>query len=69
MAIDTTGGHCTLFDNGGLWPREVHEAEICREINSVFFERGTVRELLMDNVCAFLAEEMQHLLDQWGERA
>ncbi len=44
-------------------------AEVCREIDSVFFERGTVRELLMDNACAFRAEEMQRLLDRWGVRA
>ncbi len=65
--------YLTMVDCGpGRFTRQLNGetvAEICREINSVFFERGTVRELLMDNVCAFLAEEMQRLLDRWGEKA
>ena len=44
-------------------------AEVCREINNIFLERGAVSELLMDNACAFRADEMQRLLDRWGVKA
>ena len=41
-------------------------AEICREMDSLFYERGPVDELLMDNARAFQSEEMKQMLERWG---
>ena len=41
-------------------------AEICRELDSMFYERGPVDELLMDNARAFQSDEMKQLLGKWG---
>ena len=79
LAIDIThyGGlpYLTMVDCGPgrfmIWRQLKGETatEVCREINNVFFERGMVRELLMDNARAFRSEEMQCLLDRWGVKA
>ena len=38
---------------------------ICSELNQIFFERGPVEELLMDNATAFRGGEMEQLLEEW----
>jgi len=40
--------------------------EICGELESIFYERGPVRELLMDNATSFRAEETRNMLERWG---
>ena len=79
LAIDITHyrgiPYLTMVDCGPgrfmIWRQLKRETatEVCREIENIFFERGAVSELLMDNACAFRAEEMQQLLDRWGVRA
>ena len=76
LAIDTTHYRgrpfLTMVDCGPgrnvIW-REMRgesAAEICREMDNLFSERGPVDELLMDNAAAFKSEEMNQLLDKWG---
>ena len=43
--------------------------EICGELESIFYERGPVRELLMDNATSFRAEETRNMLERWGVRS
>ena len=42
--------------------------EICHELDEVFYERGPVDELLMDNALAFRSQEMLQLMEKWGVR-
>ena len=42
--------------------------EICRVLDTLFYERGPVSEILMDNAMAFRSREMEELLDKWGIR-
>ena len=41
--------------------------EICHELE-LFYERGPVDELLMDNALAFRSQEMLQLMEKWGVR-
>ena len=41
-------------------------AEICKELDSIFLERGPVKEVLLDNAPSFPSEEVRKLLKQWG---
>ena len=42
--------------------------EICHELDELFYERGPVDELLMDNALAFRSQEMLQLMEKWGVR-
>ena len=42
--------------------------EICHELDELFYERGPVDELLMDNVLAFRSQELLQLMEKWGVR-
>ena len=39
--------------------------EICHELDGLFYERGPVDELLMDNALAFRSQEMLQLMEKW----
>ena len=76
LAIDVTHyrgiPYLTMVDCGpgrhAIW-RELRgesASEICREIDGLFYERGPVDELLMDNARAFRSDEMRQLLGKWG---
>ena len=76
LAIDVTHYRglpfLTMVDCGPgrhiIWREMKGESatEICREINSLFYERGPVDEVLMDNAAAFKSDEMNQLLEKWG---
>ena len=63
--------YLTMVDCGpgrfAMWRELKGESasEICKELENVFYERGPVTELLMDNAATFRAEEMKHLLCKW----
>ena len=40
--------------------------EICKELENIFYERGPVKEVLLDNAPAFRSEEMKKLMLRWG---
>ena len=42
--------------------------EICHELDELFYERGPVDELLIDNALAFRSQEMLQLMEKWGVR-
>ena len=42
--------------------------EICHELDELFYERGQVDELFMDNALAFRSQEMLQLMEKWGVR-
>ena len=42
--------------------------EICHELDKLFYERGPVDELLMDNALAFRSQDMLQLMEKWGVR-
>lgn len=76
LAIDVThyGGrpYLSMIDCGPgrfvLW-RELRgesAVEICKELDNVFYERGPVDEVLMDNAMAFHSQEMAALMEKWG---
>ena len=79
LALDVThyGGkpYLSMVDCGPgrfvLWRELKGEsaAEICKELENVFYERGPVAEVLMDNALAFRSNEMAALLEKWGATA
>ena len=79
LAIDTTHfegrPYLTIVDCGPgrfvLW-RELRTetaVEICKILDTLFYERGPVSEVLMDNALAFTSQEMELVLDKWGIRS
>ena len=78
-AIDVTHyrsvPYLSLVDCGpgrfAIWRKMKGEtaAEISRELESIFFERGPVKEVLLDNAPAFHAEEISTMLSKWGVRS
>ena len=76
LAIDVTHyrnqPYLTILDCGpgrfAIWRLMKNEtaAAICTELDQIFFERGSVEEILMDNATAFRSEEMKRLLDRWA---
>ena len=76
LAIDVTHyrglPYLTMVDCGPgrflIW-REMRgetAVEICKVLDTLFYERGPVKELLMDNAQAFRSKEMEGLLEKWG---
>ena len=51
-----------------LWSELKGESatEICRELENVFYERGPVAEVLMDNARTFRSQEIGALFKKWG---
>ena len=76
LAIDVTHyrgvPYLSMVDCGpgrfAIWRRLKGEtgAEICQNLDNVFYERGPVKEVLMDNARAFHSAEMKNLLVKWG---
>ena len=42
--------------------------EICHELDKLFYDRGPVDELLMDNALVFRSQELLQLMEKWGVR-
>lgn len=76
LAIDVTHyrnvAYLSMVDCGpgrfAIWRQLKNETaeDICKELNQLFYERGPVRELLMDNALAFKSKEMSQLLNKWN---
>ena len=43
-------------------------AEICKEVENIFYERGPLREMLLDNAPAFRSTEVKQLMQKWNVR-
>ena len=41
-------------------------AEVCKELDNIFYERGPVKQALLDNAPTFKSVEMKILLKKWG---
>ena len=78
LAIDVTHyqgrPYLSMVDCGpgrlALWRQLRGETavEICGILDTLFYERGPVSEILMDNALAFRSQEMEELLAKWGVR-
>ena len=78
LAIDVTHyrsvPYLTMVDCGpgrfAIWRKLSHETAACiiQQLEEVFFERGPVDEILMDNATAFRSEEMSNFLAKWNTR-
>ena len=75
LAIDVTHyknlPYLTMVDCGpgrfAIWRALRYETANCivQQLEEVFYERGPVDEILMDNATAFRSEEMRRFLDRW----
>ncbi|KFD45927.1 hypothetical protein M513_13212 [Trichuris suis] len=50
------------------WKRGRSSAEVARQLESVFYQRGAPEELLTDNDTAFRSREVNRLAEKWGTR-
>lgn len=76
LAVDVTHykgiPYLTMIDCGpsrfGIWRKLNREAaaEITRNLENVFLERGPVSEVLMDNGTAFRSAELRAMMERWN---
>ena len=79
LAVDVTHvgrtPYLSMVDCGpsrfALWRqlRSEDSTSICRQLESVFQERGAPEEILFDNATAFHSRELQRLLEAWNVSA
>lgn len=78
LSLDVThykaSPYLTIVDCGpgrlAIWKllKEETASAICRELEELFWERGPVEEVLMDNAAAFRSAGVSKLLEKWGVR-
>ena len=76
LAVDVTHyrhiPYLTIVDCGpgrfAIWRELRNETADCivSQLEEIFYERGAVDEILMDNAASFRSEEMRTFLDKWG---